>query len=237
MSDSKNYVTLKVDDGSTMRAYTAIPAKNSHPAPGMLVFQEAFGVNSHIREIAERFCAEGFVTIAPELYHRTGQGFESGYTDFESVRPHMQAVTTEGLEADIRASFQWLKSNPAVRPDHIVSIGFCMGGRVSFLANSILPLKASASFYGGGIAPGLIPRAADLHGPMLFFWGGLDKHIPREQTQSVAKALDEAGKPYINVDISYADHGFFCNERASYQPQAAREAQALTLAFFHNNLG
>ncbi|HVB04268.1 MAG TPA: dienelactone hydrolase family protein, partial [Chitinophagaceae bacterium] len=209
---------------------------NSGSHAGILVFQEAFGVNGYIRDIANRFATLGYVAIAPELFHRTQPGLEAAYTDFESIRPHLQAITIEGLEQDIRASFKWLQSNHAVKPGDMVSIGFCMGGRVSYLANCILPLKAAVSFYGAGISPELSGRAGELHAPMLFFWGGLDQHITRDITQHIVKSLEEAGKPFINVDISYADHGFFCNERASYQPEAAKEAWALTLAFLQNKL-
>lgn len=236
MPVENHYISLEVDDQSTMRAYTALPAGHDHPVPGIMVFQEAFGVNGHIRDIANRFADKGYLAIAPELFHRTQAGVEAAYTDYEVIRPHMQAITVAGLESDIQAAFHWLKSNPMVKQGDYTSIGFCLGGRVSFLADCILPLKASISFYGAGIAPTLIPRAGELHAPMLFFWGGMDKHIPVEQTQSIAIALEQAGKSFINVNISYADHGFFCNERASYQPQAAREAWALVLAFLQNKL-
>ena len=106
-----------------------------------------------------------------------------------------------------------------------------MGGRISFLANASLPLRAAASYYGGGIAPALLDRAANLHAPMLFFWGGLDKHIPAEQRNAVIDAVRSAGKSYANVEFSDADHGFNCDERASYQPRAARQAWALLLEF------
>jgi carboxymethylenebutenolidase len=98
-----------------------------------------------------------------------------------------------------------------------------------------LPLQASISFYGGGIAPGMMPglldRAGDLHAPILLFWGGLDTHILPEQTRAVEDALKKAGKQFVNVTVSYADHGFFCDARASYNPAAAGLAWALTKQF------
>jgi len=223
-------VTLKVNDGSSMDAFTARPNDSSAHA-GILVLQEAFGVNSHIRSMTERFAEQGYVAIAPELYHRTAPGFEGSYTDFESLRPHMQAVTPHSAEADVRAAFDWLRSQKSVQADNICSVGYCMGGRISFLANASLPLRAAASYYGGGIAPALLDRAANLHAPMLFFWGGLDKHIPAEQRNAVIDAVRSAGKSYANVEFSDADHGFNCDERASYQPRAARQAWALLLEF------
>jgi carboxymethylenebutenolidase len=120
-----------------------------------------------------------------------------------------------------------------VRKEAIASIGFCMGGRASFLANATVPLQAAISFYGGGIAPGLLPQAASLHAPMLFFWGGKDKHIGPEQIRAVIDECKRLGKPYVNVEISDADHGFFCNARASYHPEAASLAWNICESFLH----
>ena len=219
------FKSVPVSDGSEMRVYVARPASTG-TLPAILVFQEAFGVNSHIRDIAERFAKRGYVAAAPELFHRTAPGFEGRYDDFDSVRKHMGALTTEGMEADVRATYELVKSAPRV-----VCVGFCMGGRVSFIANSIVPLSAAASFYGGGIAPALLDRAARQNGPILLFWGGLDKHIGEEQRRGVRDALTNASKPFIDTLFSFADHGFFCDQRASYNPDAARDAWALTTSF------
>ncbi len=223
-------ITLDVSDDSKMSAYMARP-DDSALHPGIMVFQEAFGVNSHIRNMCERFAGEGYIAVAPELFHRTAPGFEGDYNAFNAVRPHMQAMTVEGTEADLRATFVWLQSQKQVQEDRICSVGYCMGGRVSFLANSILPLRAAASYYGGGIATTLLDRAPKLHAPMLLFWGGLDKHIPPEQRNAVVEALRAAGKTYVNAEFSDADHGFNCDERKSYQARSAREAWALLLEF------
>ena len=228
-------VTLEVSDGTSMGAYTARPAEEGK-FPGMLVFQEAFGVNAHIRDVTERIAREGYVAIAPELYHRTAPGFEAGYTDIASVMPHMQAMKEESAVQDIRAAHDWLKSNARVAPGVVASIGFCMGGRMSFLACSTLPLRASISFYGGGIAPAYLPRAVTLSAPVLFFWGGLDKHIPSEQIRSLMDELKRIGKPHVNVEISDADHGFFCDARSSYNPVAAALAWTLSLKFLDVHL-
>src|ERR1700681_2698698 len=100
------YVTLPVNDGTSMRAYVAGPATPS--TTGLLVMQEAFGVNAHIRDVTERFAREGYLAIAPELFHRTGAGFEGAYDDFPSVMGHMRALTGGGMEADFRAAYDWL---------------------------------------------------------------------------------------------------------------------------------
>jgi carboxymethylenebutenolidase len=224
-------LTLAVADGSSMQAFVARPEEKGS-FPGMLVFQEAFGVNAHIRDVTQRIAREGYVAIAPELFHRSAApGLEVRYDDFPSAMPHMKALTEQDLADDVRAAYEWLRDSTHVLPDRIGSIGFCMGGRVSFLANATVALRAAISFYGGGIAPALLPHAANLHAPMLFFWGGLDKHIPQDQIRSVTDAVKAAGKPYINVEISDADHGFFCDARPSYNPVAAKEAWSLVTSF------
>jgi carboxymethylenebutenolidase len=230
----KETVELKVANASPMFAYVARPARGG-PHPGLMVFQEAFGVNSHIRNVAERFAEQGYVAIAPELFHRTApRGFEGDYKDFPSVKPHFQAMTNEAAEADVRATFDWLRSNQQVNANQISCVGFCMGGRVSFLANSVVPVRKAVSFYGGGIAPGLLDRAAKLHGPALLIWGGLDKHITPKHRKAVTDALSAQRKTYVNVEFSNADHAFFCDDRAAYEPHAARQAWALTLEFLQS---
>jgi len=229
----KEKVKLAVADGTQMAAYVARPEQGG-PHPGLLVFQEAFGVNHHIRSVSERFAAEGYVVIAPELFHRTAPGFEGSYTDFPAVMPHLQAMTTETAEMDIGSAHEWLRSNAQVKPNEISSVGFCMGGRFSFLANSVVPLRAAVSFYGGGIAPGLLDRASKVQAPSLLIWGGLDKHITPEHRKAVTDALSAQQKIYVNVEFSQADHGFFCDERASYEPRSARQAWALTLEFLRS---
>ena len=223
-------LSLNVADGTSIAAYAAWP-ENAGKYPGIIVFQEAFGVNHHIRSVTERIAKQGYVAVAPELYHRTQHGFEGSYDDFESVRKHMQALAQEGLIADIQTTYEWLTNDTKTIPDQIASIGFCMGGRVSFLANIILDLKASISFYGGGISETLLDKVDQISAPLLMFWGGLDKHIKKEHIHKTITALDEKDKNYANVIFSKADHGFFCDARASYNPDAAKQAWALVNSF------
>jgi len=221
--------TLKVSDGTSMPAYVARPAAGSKK--GLIVFQEAFGVNHHIRNVADRFAREGYVTIAPALFHRTDADFECGYDDFSIVMPHMSAITPEGLAADAAAAFEWLGTANGGGTSDRAAIGYCLGGRATFVANATLPLTAAVSYYGGGIAAGLLDRAPHLHAPQLLAWGGQDKHIDAEQRRAVADALTSCGKTFAEVNFNFADHGFFCDERASYNADAAGQAWALTLAF------
>lgn len=229
-----DYIELAVSDGTTMRAYVARP-EGAGPRPAIMVFQEAFGVNEHIRDVTHRFAGEGFVAIAPELFHRTGSGFEGSYGDFAAVQPHMQAMTVDGQIADIQACYEWLTKQPNVNSKAIASTGYCMGGSASFLADSAVPLQASVSYYGGRIAD-MLDRAGSLNAPLLMFWGGLDKHIPAEKYRAAEDALIAAGKTYANVVFSDADHGFFCDVRPSYNERASREAWALTLSFLRDHL-
>ena len=236
------YANLRISDAAQMQAYVARP-QDEGVFPGIMVFQEAFGVNAHIRDVTKRFAAKGFVAISPELFHRTAPpGWEGGYGDFDGVRPHMAAIIDAALTADIRATYEWLTGELQVDKDATACVGFCMGGRASFLANIVVPVKAAVSYYGGGIAPGphgpgLLARAPELHAPMLLYWGGLDQHIPPEQTLAVADALRRAGKPYVQVEFSDADHAFFRDVGPSYNPKAANESWALTMSFLANHLG
>jgi carboxymethylenebutenolidase len=231
---AKEKVEINVADGTRMAAYTSRPDE-AGPHPGLLLFQEAFGVNHHIRNVADRFAAEGYVVIAPELFHRTAPpGFEVSYRDFPSVMPNIQAMTPETAEMDIRSSYDWLHSNANADGNRISCVGFCMGGRTSFLANSVVALRAAVSFYGGGIAPALLDRASRQQAPLLLIWGGLDKHITPEHRKAVTDALSAQQKSFVNVEFSKADHGFFCDERAAYEPRSARQAWALTLEFLRS---
>jgi len=235
MENQQNYVTLTTADGSSMACYTAFPTNKTNALPAIILLQEAFGVNHHIRKVADKFAADGYVVIAPELFHRTAPvGFTIAYNDFQTAMPHYQAITTEGLEDDMKACYKWLTEQDTVDNDKLFSVGYCLGGRVSFIANAVLPLRAAVSYYGGGIDQ-ITDKAKDLHGRHLFFWGGLDQHLKTENINTVINAVDAAGKEYINVKISYADHGFNCDEKPAYNEAAAKEALALTLAFLANS--
>lgn len=228
--------TVRVADESEMRIYTARPDGDG-PLPGFLVLQEAFGVNHHIRALTEKIAAEGFVAVAPELYHRAAPGFESGYEGpkFQEGIDLLKTLTVEGQAADLRAAYDWLTNDPQVDGTRIASTGYCMGGRASFIANAVLPLQAAVSYYGGGTAA-LLDRVPDQHAPILFFWGGQDDHIGMDGPRRIEDAMLKAGKPFVNVTFADAGHGFACDERASYHPEATGQAWALMLKFVRDNL-
>src|SRR5579885_1214044 len=168
MSAQTETITLSVSDGTSMRAYVARPAGQARA--GLIVFQEAFGVNAHIRDITERFAAQGYLAIAPELFHRTAPGFEGSYTDFPAVMPHMKALTDNGLAADARAAFDWLQKEG--KASAIGCIGYCMGGRTACLAAITMPVNCAVSYYGRGSAGVAAYAGVSGHAPGLGFAQG-----------------------------------------------------------------
>jgi carboxymethylenebutenolidase len=233
MSNSER-VTIRVGD-EEMSAYVSRP-RGTGPFPAMLVFQEALGVNAQIRGVADRYAALGFLAVAPDLFHRVRPGYETQTFDRAEIMKLVTALTIEGMVADVAATHAWAAAQQDVRRDKIAAVGYCMGGRAAYLANSEVPLAAAISYYGGGIAPGLLDRAARLHGPHLFFWGGRDAGIPPEKRRAVADAVREARKRFVDVEFSDADHGFFNEELERGNPRAARESWALGRAFLADAL-
>ncbi len=161
-----DHVDLRVADGTTMRGHIARPPDGRVNGPGILVFQETFGVNDYIRDIARRFADLGITAIAPELYHRTLKGPPIEYADIASARPHSAALTVASMALDIQAAYDWLKNEAQVDTDRVAAVGFCQGGRTAYIANAYLPLAGAISFYGGRMhdALDLVPKQ---HGPNL----------------------------------------------------------------------
>jgi carboxymethylenebutenolidase len=231
LETTASYVELSVEDGTTMRAWLALP-KTGTPTAGLIVFQEAFGVNPHIRDVTERFAKLGYAALAPELYHRIAPGSEGRYDDMANVMPIARKTTTAGLQGDVRASHQFLLERYGER---IACVGYCMGGRVAYLANTTVPLKAAISYYGAATGE-MMALAGKSSAPMLFYWGKLDKHIGPEQRQIVSEGMKASPKPRVEVEFSDADHGFFCDQRPSYNPRAAQLSLNLTLSFLDQHL-
>jgi carboxymethylenebutenolidase len=231
-------VELTVSDGTRMLAYVARPQRPVKDAPGIIVLQEAYGVTGYLREVTARFASElGCIAIAPELYHRTGDGAVGPYDPEPTMmNKHRKALTTEGQAADVVAAFDWLRKE-GVPAEKTAAIGFCMGGRVAYLGNAHVPLGAAISLYGGRIAPDWAEFAGKQHGPLLLFWAGLDPHIPPEQRRAVEDAMIAAKSvPHTHVTFSDADHGFFNHVRPDvYSAEASREAWALIVEFLKNH--
>ena len=149
---------------------------------------------------------------------------------------HMKQLTPDGLVADVRAAHEWLGKEGKIggaAKDRIGAIGFCMGGRVAMLAATAVPLAAAASYYGAGFP---VEKAAEVQAPLMMFWGGLDKHITPEIRRGLVDALTAAGKEFSSTVFSQADHGFNCDQRASFNPEASALATAMTRAFFERHI-
>lgn len=230
------WVTVPVGDGSTMDVFLARPADEGDHHAGVIVLQEIWGVNAHIRDVCDRFARLGYTAAAPDVFHRSAPRFEAPYSDFAG-RDHAAKLTEEGVRADLEATHVHLVKllEQSTNDPRVAACGFCMGGRLAFFANALLPLACAVSFYGGGIAshPEL---AAQQHGPLMLFWGGKDRFIDKAQRRQIADGLEAAGKRFTEINVGHADHGFFCNERAAYDAEAAREAWGMITAFFKTNL-
>lgn len=225
-------------------AYLALP-KGEGPFPVVVVLQEIFGVNTHIRNIAERFAQVGYVAIAPALYHRLSPGFETGYTeeDVELGREYKQQTQADELLSDVQAAIDYVKALPQVKPDAIGCIGFCFGGHVAYLAATLPDIKATASFYGAGITtwcPGdekpTLNRTAQIKGTIHAFFGVDDQSIPQEQVDQIERELQNQRIPHKIFRYPQAGHGFFCDQRGSYNEKAAKDAWDKVLSLFRETI-
>lgn len=206
------------------------------PRPAVLVIQEAFGLNNHIREVTQRIAAEGYVALAPDLYWRGGKGRSVAYEDLGQAISIMQTLKDPEIVTDVGSAIAWLEKQSSVRADRIGITGFCMGGRVSYLVACELPdkIRAAAPFYGGGIP---IDKTAKLKAPVLAFFGEKDGFIPLEFVEQLRNEATKQKKQVEIVVYPGADHGFFCNERGSYNPAAAADAWERLSKFFATHLG
>src|ERR1700761_2536608 len=142
------WTSIKVSDGTEMRAFVERPETlGDAKIPAVIVLQEAFGVNAHIRDMASSIAGLGYLTIAPELFHRTSPGFDCAYDDLDSAMAQIKAMKDETLSEELKAVYSWLLADPKVDTKKVAAVGYCMGGRAAFLANAILPLKAAISYY------------------------------------------------------------------------------------------
>jgi carboxymethylenebutenolidase len=223
-----------------MRTYEAQPDGDANTA--VIVIPEAFGLNGHIEEVTERIAAAGHRSIGLDIFHRSGGG-TAPYDDFEKVLPLFEGLTDEGLLDDIEAARSHL--HEAGFGDKAIGIvGFCFGGRTTFLAAVRRPLGAAVGFYGGGIVTGrfpqfppLIEESASLQTPWLGLFGDADQGIPVDDVERLRATLDE--RTTVDHDImrfAGADHGFNCDQRPAYHPEAAAAAWQRMLAWFGDHL-
>jgi len=245
MAQEIHTANVKVPNGDLeLASYLAYP-KGEGPYPAVVVVQEIFGVNTHIREVTERIAKEGYVAIAPALFQRQAPGFETGYTpqDIEIGRDYAQQTKASELNGDIQATIDYLKQLPQVQKNAIGCIGFCFGGHVAYMAATLPDIKATASFYGAGIAtrtfgggPPTITRTPEITGTLYAFFGMEDKSIPAEQVDQIEAELDKNQIPHRVFRYDKADRGFFCDLRASYNPDAAADAWKQVKQLFQSKL-
>lgn len=209
---------------------------------GVLVIQEAFGVNAHIRDVATRFAAAGYHAIAPAYFHRAGGGAVEDYTDFAAIFPLFEGVSDETILMDTAAALDHLRA-AGFTDDRIGVVGFCFGGRASFLTSLHHALGAGVGFYGGGIAtkgvlpfPALVDEAGALRTPWLGLFGDEDASIPVADVERLREALRAAPVDTEVVRYPGAAHGFHCDARADYHEASARDAWARTLTWFDAHL-
>lgn len=228
-------ISLTVKEDQFMNAYVTMP-KGAGPFPGIIMLHDAFGVNADIRSMADRLAKEGYVVVAPDLFHRTAPvGFEARYYQVPMVMPHVKAMKQEQINTDMQVAYKWLVSQDNVMENNIGAIGFSMGGKLSFIANSVLKLSASVSFY-GGLLHKETGRVAKMKAPHLFVWAGKDEYIERTHVATVVDAMRAADKEFISIDMSRAAHGFFFDGHPAYDANASKETWGMVKEFFKNRL-
>jgi carboxymethylenebutenolidase len=245
MSSLVRSATITIPSGDTeILAYLAEPSRPGR-FPAVVVIQEVFGVNSHIREVAERLAGAGYLAIAPHIYHRQAPGFEVGYSAEELTlgREYKQGTKADELLADVQGAIAYLYGKANAIAEGVGCVGFCFGGHVAYLAATLPEVRATASFYGAGITtttPGggepTLSRTGEIGGTLYGFFGGKDPLIPAAEVDQIEAALRQHGVAHQIFRYPDADHGFFCDQRASYSPEAARDAWEKVLELFKGTL-
>jgi carboxymethylenebutenolidase len=217
------HIQLSAGDGFTLDAYVAEPS--APPTAGMVVLQEIFGVNHHIRNVTDRYASFGYLSIAPALFDRAKKNVELAYDDMSGVELR-KTIPEEKTILDMKAAVDWLRAHGIAR---IGVVGYCWGGSLAWFANTRLDVDATVSYYGGMIAAAAEEKN---QAPAMFHFGELDKHIGPDHWEKI-----QAAHPELPLCTYAADHGFNCDERDAYNVEAAQLAQERTLAFFRANLG
>ena len=219
-------ITLTAEDGHQFSAYRAEPAGT--PRGGIVVIQEIFGVNQHIRKVTDSFAAEGYLCLAPAIFDRVDRNFEIGYTpaDVDHGRATRGKIQLDDMVADIRAAVKALQAEKL----KVGVVGYCLGGTLAWLSSTRIDgVAAAVGYYGGGVAASATetPR-----GPVLLHWGETDASIPPDHWETVKKA-----HPSVPMHVYPAGHGFHCDERDSFHAESSQLAHQRTLAFFRQHVG
>jgi carboxymethylenebutenolidase len=234
MAVKTEWVTV-VNAEQTFPAYLALPAG---PAKGgVVVIQEIFGVNSHIRSVAERTAEAGYVALAPDLFWRVRPHIELGYTpdDIAQGREFRGKLKDDESVKDVDAAARVLAARAEMKGKKWGIMGFCWGGLITYLAAARLKPAAATAYYGGGIV-NYLGEAANIKCPVMFHFGELDKGIPQDQVDKLKEAVKSKKDATVYV-YPGADHGFHCDQRGSYNAASAKQAWGRTVEFFGKTLG
>lgn len=223
-------IQLRSSDGFAFPAYVARPA--GKPKGAVVVLQEIFGVNSHIRAVADGYAEKGYLAVAPATFHRIQQGVNLGYTPEDiqagaALKSKVEALPVPGVMPDIEAAIQY-----AAQAGKVGMTGYCWGGLLAWRSACLLKgLAAVAPYYGGGMTVGAELARKPLC-PVLCHFGDQDQHITLDTVEAFKKA-----QPQVEVRIYPANHGFNCEQRGSYDAPSAALARERTLAFFARHVG
>jgi carboxymethylenebutenolidase len=220
-------VRIKASDGHELDAYVARP--NDEPTAGLVVIQEAFGVNRHIRSVTDSYAKDGFLALAPALFDRIERGVELGYEGEDRQRGIALARQCNPADAmaDVAAALGYLRRCTPKKCCCGV-IGYCFGGTMAWFSATRLNPDAAVGYYGGYIANF---AQENPHCPVMLHFGTLDKHIPKEDVGRVHTA-----HPDVEIFWYEADHGFNCDDRASFHGAAAKQARDRSLEFLKKHL-
>lgn len=220
-------VNLHAADGHELGAYVATP--EGTPKAAVVVVQEAFGVNHHIRSVTDRMAREGYLAVAPALYDRYERNFEAGYDEAGMQRGMaiVKKLNMDWAAADTLAAVEYSRDEYKTK---VGLVGFCLGGSVAWMAAVSMPVSVAVGYYGGYIAKF---RDQQPKAPIMLHFGADDAHIPLSDIEAI-----RAAHPEVPVYVyEGAGHGFNCDERASYNEAAAKQAWERTLGFLGEHLG
>jgi carboxymethylenebutenolidase len=233
-------------EAKPMLGYLAVP-EGPGPFGAVMVIQEIFGINAWIRDVVERVAREGYVTIAPDIHHRAEPGVEYPYGQ-EGMQKGMQLIpklSLDGITADLKSTLAFLRARKDVKADRIGCMGFCIGGHIAYIAAEITDVKATASFYGGGIAkfspgggPPTVTKSGDIKGRILCLFGDQDPMISADQVETIEKELEKNKVRHEVVIYPGASHAFFCDNptRGSFNKPAADDAWIRVKKLFSEEL-
>jgi carboxymethylenebutenolidase len=223
------WISIPSDDGRALDAYLSLPPTGR--GPGMIVVQEIWGVNEHIRGVADQYASDGYVVLAPDIFWRMKPRVDLDYTESDTKQAYdfMQRLDGPKAVLDLTSTVSAMRARPEL-VGKIGIVGFCMGGRLAFQAAAHSGVDAAVCYYGGGIQNQL-EAAPKVKVPILFHYGELDAHIPATAVAAVKAAF--AGRSEAKVEVyPGADHGFNCWGRAMYNQGAAALAHGRTLEWF-----